>query len=96
MNFWEKRRRRNVSFQQQLEIFICQKRIQKAAAPKALSDSEFQKFMEQLAEGMVVTHKIFGQGAVVELNEKKIRVDFDGEVKTFSSRVLAGSGMLRL
>lgn len=66
----------------------------KAAAPKALSDSEFQKFMDQLAEGMVVTHKIFGQGAVVELNEKKIRVDFDGEVKTFSSRVLAGSGML--
>ena len=68
----------------------------KAAAPKALSDSEFQKFMEQLAEGVMVTHKIFGQGAVVELNEKKIRVDFDGEVKTFSSRVLAGSGMLRL
>lgn len=68
----------------------------KAAAPKALSDSEFQKFMDQLAEGMVVTHKIFGQGVVVELNEKKIRIDFDGEVKTFSSRVLAGSGMLRL
>ena len=68
----------------------------KAAAPKALSDSEFQKFMDQLAEGMVVTHKIFGQGVVVELNEKKIRVDFDGEVKTFSIRVLAGSGMLRL
>ena len=68
----------------------------KAAAPKALSDSEFQKFMEQLAEGVMVTHKIFGQGVVVELNEKKIRVDFDGEVKTFSSRVLAGSGMLRL
>ena len=68
----------------------------KAAAPKALSDSEFQKFMEQLAEGVMVTHKIFGQGAVVELNEKKMRIDFDGEVKTFSSRVLAGSGMLRL
>ena len=68
----------------------------KAAAPKALSDSEFQKFMEQLAEGMVVTHKIFGQGAVVELNEKKMRIDFGGEVKTFSSRVLAGSEMLRL
>ena len=68
----------------------------KAAAPKALPDSEFQKFMDQLAEGMVVTHKIFGQGVVVELNEKKIRIDFDGEVKTFSSRVLAGSGMLRL
>ena len=68
----------------------------KAAAPKALSDSEFQKFMDQLAEGMVVTHKIFGQGVVVELNEKKIRIDFDGEVKTFSIRVLAGSGMLRL
>lgn len=68
----------------------------KAAAPKALSDSEFQKFMEQLAEGVMVTHKIFGQGVVVELNEKKMRVDFDGEVKTFSSRVLAGSGMLRL
>lgn len=66
----------------------------KAAAPKALSDSEFQAFMEQLAEGVVVTHKKFGQGVVVELNEKKIRIDFDGEVKTFSSRVLAGSGML--
>ena len=66
----------------------------KAAAPKALSDSEFQAFMEQMAEGVVVTHKIFGQGVIVELNEKKIRVDFDGEVKTFSSRVLAGSGML--
>ena len=68
----------------------------KAAAPKALSDSEFQKFMEQLAEGVMVTHKIFGQGVVVELNEKKIRIDFDGKVKTFSSRVLAGSRMLRL
>lgn len=68
----------------------------KAAAPKALSDSEFQAFMEEMAEGVVVTHKKFGQGVVVELNENKIRVDFDGEVKTFSSRVLAGSGMLRL
>ena len=53
-----------------------------------------KKLMEQMAEGVVVTHKIFGQGVVVKLNEKKIRVDFDGEVKTFSSRVLAGSGML--
>ncbi len=68
----------------------------KATAPKALSESEFQAFMEQLAEGVVVTHKKFGQGVVVELNEKKIRVDFDGEVKTFNSRVLAGSGMLEL
>ena len=68
----------------------------KATAPKALSEDEFQAFMEQMAEGVVVTHKKFGQGVVVELNEKKIRVDFDGEVKTFSSRVLAGSGMLRV
>ena len=66
----------------------------KATAPKALSESEFQAFMEQLAEGVVVTHKKFGQGVVTELNEKKIRIDFDGEVKTFNSRVLAGSGML--
>ena len=68
----------------------------KATAPKALSESEFQAFMEQLAEGVVVMHKKFGQGVVTELNEKKIRIDFDGEVKTFSSRVLAGSGMLEL
>lgn len=68
----------------------------KAIAPKALSESEFQAFMEQLAAGVVVTHKKFGQGVVAELNEKKIRVDFDGEVKTFNSRVLAGSGMLEI
>ena len=68
----------------------------KRTVPKALSESEFRTFMEQLAAGVVVAHKKFGQGVILEANGNKIRIDFDGEVKIFNSRVLAGSGMLEI
>ena len=63
---------------------------------KNISEEDYQAFVQQLGEGVIVTHKKFGKGVVVQMDEKKVKIAFEKETKVFVIRVLAASGMVEV
>lgn len=66
------------------------------ASPKNISEEDYQAFVQQLGEGVIVTHKKFGKGVVVQMDETKVKIAFEKETKVFVIRVLAASGMVEM
>ena len=64
--------------------------------PKNISEEDYQAFVQQLDEGVIVTHKKFGKGVVVQMDETKVKIAFEKETKVFVIRVLAASGMVEV
>ena len=64
--------------------------------PKNISEEDYQAFVQQLGEGVIVTHKKFGKGVVVQMDETKVKIAFEKETKVFVIRVLAASGMVEV
>jgi len=64
--------------------------------PKNISEEDYQAFVQQLGEGVIVTHKKFGKGVVVQMDETKVKITFEKETKVFAMRVLAASGMVEV
>lgn len=64
--------------------------------PKNISEEDYQAFVQQLGEGVIVTHKKFGKGVVVQMDETKVKIAFEKETKVFVIRVLAASGMVEI
>ena len=65
-------------------------------SPKNISEEDYQAFVQQLGEGVIVTHKKFGKGVVVQMDETKVKIAFEKETKVFVIRVLAASGMVEV
>lgn len=68
----------------------------RSASPKNISEEDYQAFVQQLGEGVIVTHKKFGKGVVVQMDETKVKIAFEKETKVFVMRVLAASGMVEI
>ena len=64
--------------------------------PKNISEEDYQAFVQQLDEGVIVIHKKFGKGVVVQMDETKVKIAFEKETKVFVIRVLAASGMVEV
>ena len=56
----------------------------------------YQKLEDALGEGMVVKHKKFGEGVVVDMEGEHIRIQFGDNVKNMDLKVLARLGMLEI
>ena len=64
--------------------------------PKNISEEDYQAFVQQLGEGVIATHKKFGKGVVVQMDETKVKIAFEKETKVFVIRVLAASEMVEV
>ena len=56
----------------------------------------YQELADALSEGMVVKHKKFGEGVVVDMEGEHIRIQFGDNVKNMDLKVLARLGMLEI
>ena len=56
----------------------------------------YQELADALGEGMVVKHKKFGEGVVVDMEDDHIRIQFGDNVKNMDLKVLARLGMLEI
>ena len=54
----------------------------------------YQELADALGEGMIVKHKKFGEGVVVDMEGEHIRIQFGDNVKNMDLKVLARLGML--
>jgi len=66
-----------------------------ARAKKQASQEEFVKFCEGLRAGLVVEHKRFGQGVVVDVDGECAVIRFGEQEKKFGLRVLFDNGLLK-
>ena len=56
----------------------------------------YQELADALGEGMIVKHKKFGEGVVVDMEGEHIRIQFGDNVKNMNLKVLARLGMLEI
>lgn len=56
----------------------------------------YQELADALGEGMIVKHKKFGEGVVVDMEGERIRIQFGDNVKNMDLKVLARLGMLEI
>ena len=56
----------------------------------------YQELANALGEGMIVKHKKFGEGVVVDMEGEHIRIQFGDNVKNMDLKVLARLGMLEI
>ena len=56
----------------------------------------YQELADALGEGMIVKHKKFGEGVVVDMEDDHIRIQFGDNVKNMDLKVLARFGMLEI
>lgn len=56
----------------------------------------YQELADTLGEGMIVKHKKFGEGVVVDMEGEHIRIQFGDNVKNMDLKVLARLGMLEI
>lgn len=62
---------------------------------KTFSQAEYEAFRSSLGEGIIVEHKKLGQGCVVQMNEERITIEFNGDRKIFQLRFLFENQMLK-
>ena len=56
----------------------------------------YQELADALGDGMIVKHKKFGEGVVVDMEGEHIRIQFGDNVKNMDLKVLARLGMLEI
>ena len=56
----------------------------------------YQELADALGEGMIVKHKKFGEGVVVDMEGEHIRIQFGDNVKNMDLKVLARLGLLEI
>ena len=56
----------------------------------------YQELADALGEGMIVKHKKFGEGVIVDMEGEHIRIQFGDNVKNMDLKVLARLGMLEI
>ena len=56
----------------------------------------YHELADALGEGMIVKHKKFGEGVVVDMEGEHIRIQFGDNVKNMDLKVLARLGMLEI
>lgn len=59
-------------------------------------EKSYQELADALGEGMIVKHKKFGEGVVVDMEGEHIRIQFGDNVKNMDLKVLARLGMLEI
>ena len=61
---------------------------------KIFSEAGFRQFCEPLGAGLLVEHKKFGKGVIVELDESWVVIRFEEKARRFELRTLYENGLL--
>lgn len=62
---------------------------------KEFSREEFQRFCDGLGEGLIVIHKNFGEGVVVDVGEKQTTIQFADKRRRFELSILFQNNLLK-
>ena len=63
---------------------------------KQIANDKYDKFIEKLGAGVIVKHKMFGRGVVVNIDEEYVQIQFGDVLKIFNLRIVAGGGMIKV
>ena len=58
------------------------------------SKEEYQKYVSNLAEGLLVAHKKYGQGVITAMDEDNVTIMFGEMEKSFNLKILFKNGLL--
>lgn len=65
-------------------------------AEKQFAEEEFKGFLYNLAEGVIVSHRKYGQGVVTDMDDTNVAIMFGDDVKIFNLRILFQNNILQI
>ena len=60
------------------------------------SNGKYQELVEKLGAGVIVKHKMFGEGVVVNVDEEYVHIQFGEVLKILNLKIVANGGMLKV
>lgn len=60
------------------------------------SNGKYQELVEKLGAGVIVKHKMFGEGVVVNVDEEYVQIQFGEVLKILNLKIVANGGMLKV
>lgn len=83
-----------VQRKQSLSTLLQKTRIK--SKNESASKENYNKFMENLGEGVIVKHKKFGIGVIAEITEKYVTIDFNGEQRKLAAEILFINNLIQI
>ena len=59
-------------------------------------NGKYQELVEKLGAGVIVKHKMFGEGVVVNVDEEYVHIQFGEVLKILNLKIVANGGMLKV
>ena len=60
------------------------------------SNGKYQELVEKLGAGVIVKHRMFGEGVVVNVDEEYVQIQFGEVLKILNLKIVANGGMLKV
>ena len=60
------------------------------------SNGKYQELVEKLGAGVIVKHKMFGEGVVLNVDEEYVQIQFGEVLKILNLKIVANGGMLKV
>ena len=61
-----------------------------------VSDENYGNFVEKLGAGVIVKHKLFGEGVVVNVDEEYVQIQFGDVLRVLNLKIVVNGGMIQL
>ena len=58
------------------------------------NEAEYNAFVDNLAEGLIVTHKKYGEGVITAIDDSNVTILFDDVEKIFNMKILFGNKLI--
>ena len=60
------------------------------------SNGKYQELVEKLGAGVIVKHRMFGEGVVVDVDDEYVHIQFGEVLKILNLKIVANGGMLKV
>jgi DNA helicase-2/ATP-dependent DNA helicase PcrA len=82
-------------FQTSMEsTFVKQLLNKPPKAPK--KEQDYERFLADLGEGLIVEHKLFGKGVITNLTNSQVTIQFDDSVKNLGLKICFEKELLKI
>jgi DNA helicase-2/ATP-dependent DNA helicase PcrA len=82
-------------FQTSMESTFVKQLLNKSQkAPK--KEQDYERFLADLGEGLIVEHKLFGKGVITNLTNSQVTIQFDDSVKNLGLKICFEKELLKI
>ena len=92
--FYKQHVEQNAKQQAVSEAIKAIKKVSPVVNKPVFNEAEYNAFVDNLAEGLIVTHKKYGEGVITAIDDSNVTILFDDVEKIFNMKILFGNKLI--